>query len=139
MDIILTIGAIDDEKFEAVLTYLSPKGVEENGAIQFEIKADVNLKEDQFIRAGYSANASIVLEQREDVMVIPESLLKFENDSAYVEVQTDSQVFEKRFVEVGLSDGINIEVLKGLSFDDEVKGEKMDPKAAKENAQVTES
>jgi HlyD family secretion protein len=72
-------------------------------------------------------------------MVIPESLLKFENDSAYVEVQTDSQVFEKRFVEVGLSDGINIEVLKGLSFDDEVKGEKMDPKAAKENAQVTES
>nr|MDA3817742.1 HlyD family efflux transporter periplasmic adaptor subunit [Prolixibacteraceae bacterium] len=138
MDIILTIGAIDDEKFDAVLTYLSPKGVEENGAIQFEIKADVNLKEGQFIRAGYSANASIVLEKREDVMVIPESLLKFENDSAYVEVETDTQMFEKRSVKVGLSDGINIEVIDGLSFDDEIKGEKMDPKKMKEET-VTES
>jgi len=138
MDIILTIGAIDDEKFEAVLTYLSPKGVEENGAIQFEIKADVNLKEDQFIRAGYSANASIVLEKREDVMVIPESLLKFENDSAYVEVEADSQVFEKRTVEVGLSDGINIEVLEGLSFEDEIKGEEMNPEEMKEKT-ATES
>jgi HlyD family secretion protein len=139
MDIVLTIGAIDDEKFDAVLTYLSPKGVEENGAIQFEIKADVNLKEGQFIRAGYSANASIVLEKREDVMVIPEGLVKFENDSSYVEVEVDPQVFEKRFVELGLSDGINIEVKKGLSFDDKIKGVKMDPKEAKQNAQVTES
>lgn len=139
MDIILTIGAIDDEKFEAVLTYLSPKGVEENGAIQFEIKADVNLKEGQFIRAGYSANASIVLEQRDSVMVIPEGLLKFEGDSAYVEVQTDSQVFEKRFVQIGLSDGLNIEVLSGLTFDDKIKGEKIDPKKAKEAAKVSES
>ncbi len=131
MNIILTIGAIEEEKFDAVLTYLSPKGVEENGAIQFEIKADVNLKEGQFIRAGYSANASIVLEKRDSVMVIPEGLLKFENDSAYVEVETDSQVFEKRFIEIGLSDGINIEVIEGLTKDDHIKGEKMDPKELK--------
>ena len=90
MDIILTIGAIDNEKFDATLTYLSPKGVEENGAIQFEIKADVNLKEGQFIRAGYSANASILLEQRNSVLVIPEAYLKFENEKAYVEVELDS-------------------------------------------------
>lgn len=139
MDIILTIGAIDDEKFDAVLTYLSPKGVEENGAIQFEIKADVNLKEGQFIRSGYSANASIVLEQRDSVMVIPEGLLKFKGDSAYVEVETDSQVFEKRFVQIGLSDGLNIEVLNGLTFDDKIKGEKIDPKKAKSATQVSES
>jgi HlyD family secretion protein len=131
MNIILTIGAIEEEKFDAVLTYLSPKGIEENGAIQFEIKADVNLKKDQFIRAGYSANASIVLEKRDSVMVIPEGLLKFENDSAYVEVETDSQVFEKRFIEIGLSDGINIEVIEGLSKDDHIKGEKIDPKELK--------
>ncbi len=134
MDIVLTIGAIDNEKFDAILTYLSPKGVEENGAIQFEIKADVNLKEGQFLRAGYSANASIVLEQRENVMVIPESLLKFEEEKSFVEVEVDSQVFEKRFVEIGLSDGINIEVLEGLSFDDKIKGEKIDPKELKEKA-----
>ena len=131
MNIILTIGAIENETFEAVLTYLSPKGVEENGAIQFPIKADVKLKEGQFIRAGYSANASIVLERHDSVMVVPESVLKFDNDSAYVEVETDSQKFEKRFIQVGLSDGINIEVTGGLSIDDKVKAEKIDPKKLK--------
>lgn len=134
MNIILTIGAIDEEKFDAVLTYLSPKGVEESGAIQFEIKADVKLKEGQFIRSGYSANASIVLERRDSVMVIREGLLKFESDSSYVEVETDSQVFEKRFVNVGLSDGINIEVLKGLEISDKLKAEKIDPKELKKKA-----
>lgn len=134
MDIVLTIGAIDNEQFDAVLTYLSPKGVEENGAIQFQIKADVNLKEGQFIRAGYSANASIVLESRDSVLVIPEGLLKFEKDSSYVEVEVDSQVFEKRFVEVGLSDGLNIEVLKGLKLEDKIKAEKIDPKELKKMA-----
>jgi len=134
MDIILTIGAIESASFDAVLTYLSPKGVEENGAIQFPIKADVKLKEGQFIRAGYSANASIVLEKRENVMVIPEGLLKFEKDSAFVEVQKDSQVFEKRFIKVGLSDGINIEVLEGLKMEDKIKAEKIDPKEEKKKA-----
>jgi HlyD family secretion protein len=131
MDIILTIGAIDKETFNATLTYLSPKGVMENGAIQFEIKADVKLKEGQFIRSGYSANGSIVLEQRDSVMVIPEALLKFDSDSAYVEVETDSQLFEKRYLTIGLSDGINIEVVEGLTFDEKIKGDKIDPKELK--------
>lgn len=139
MDIILTIGAIDDEQFDAVLTYLSPKGVEQNGAIQFEIKADVNLKEGQFLRAGYSANASIVLEKRENVMTIPEGLLNFENGSSYVEVEVDSQVFEKRFVELGISDGLNIEVTSGLSYDDLIKGEKIDPKKKSVSSESEES
>jgi HlyD family secretion protein len=94
----------------------------------------VNLKEDQFIRAGYSANASIVLESRDSVIVIPEGLLKFENDSAYVEIELDSQVFEKRWVEVGLSDGLNIEVLEGLDLTDKIKGAKIDPKELKQMA-----
>jgi HlyD family secretion protein len=131
MDIILTIGAIDEEKFDAILTYLSPKGVEENGAIQFEIKADVKLKEGQFIRSGYSANASIVLEKRDSVMVVREALVKFEADSSYVEIETDSQKFVKRFVELGLSDGINIEVLKGIDLESKLKAEKIDPKELK--------
>ncbi len=124
----LEIGAIDKEKFEAKLEYISPKGVEENGAIQFEIKANVSLKEGQFIRAGYSANASIVLERKDSVMVIPEGLLKFTNDSSYVEIQLEEeQTFEKRFVTTGLSDGINIEITEGLKKEDKVKGEKIDP------------
>jgi HlyD family secretion protein len=135
MNIILTIGAIDDESFDAVLIYLSPKGVEENGAIQFEIKANVQLKEGQFIRAGYSANANIVLEQKDSVMVIPEGLLRFENDSSFVEVNTGNDEepnYEKRFVKTGLSDGINIEITEGLTLEDKVKGEKIDPKKLKE-------
>ncbi len=133
MPIELEIGAIDKEKFEAVLAYISPKGKEENGAIQFEIKADVQLKEGQFIRAGYSANANIVLDRKDSVMVIPEGMLKFENDSSYVEVQTGmEQQFEKRYVKTGLSDGINIEISEGLKLEDKVKGEKIDPKKQKE-------
>ncbi len=128
MPIELEIGAIEKEKFNAVLEYISPKGVEENGAIQFEIKARVQLKKGQFIRSGYSANANIVLEKREDVLVIPEGLLQFENDSSFVEVQTtEEQQFEKRYVKTGLSDGINIEITRGLSPTDEIKGEKTDP------------
>ncbi len=129
MPIELEIGAIEKQKFDAVLEYISPKGVEENGAIQFEIKANVQLKEGQFIRAGYSANASIVLERRDSVMVIPEGMLKFEKDSSYVEIllTEPEQSFEKRFVKTGLSDGINIEITEGLKMDDKVKGEKINP------------
>ena len=136
MPIQLEIGAIDKEKFDAFLEYISPKGKEENGAIQFEIKANVHLKEGQFIRAGYSANANIVLERKDSVMVIPEGLLKFENDSSYVEINAGSDEepnYEKRFVETGLSDGINIEITEGLKIDDKVKGEKIDPKKLKED------
>lgn len=135
MPIELEIGAIEKEKFAAILEYISPKGVEENGAIQFEIKANVELLADQFIRAGYSANANIVLEKKDSVMVIPEGMLKFENDSAYVEVDLgneEEQQFEKRFVKTGLSDGINIEITEGLKIEDRVKGEVIDPKKLKE-------
>lgn len=138
MKLELTIGAIENETFDAILEYISPKGVEENGAVQFEIKAKVKLSEDSFIRAGYSANANIVLERRDSVLAISESLIKFEEkskDSVYVEVETQPQVFEKRYIKTGLSDGINIEVTSGLSKDDKIKaGEKKDEKP-KDNKQ----
>lgn len=133
MNIELEIGAIEKDKFAAVLEYIAPKGKEENGAIQFEIKANVVLKENQFIRAGYSANANIVLEKKDSVLVIPEGLLKFEKDSSFVEIETTMpQTFEKRMVKTGISDGINIEITNGLTKADKVKGEKIDPKKAKE-------
>ena len=121
MNLILSIGAIEDLTFSALLEHISPKGVEENGAIQFKIKAAVSLKDSSFVRAGYSANADIVLDRVDSVMVIQESLLIFENDSTYVEVETEPQVFEKRYIETGLSDGINIEVISGLSMEDKIK------------------
>lgn len=122
MDLILRIGAIENETFDAVLEYISPKGVEEEGAIQFEIKAAVKLKEGQFIRAGYSANADIVLDKRDSVLAISEALLQFDDkDSAFVEVKKENQSFEKQYVKTGLSDGINIEIISGISKDDELK------------------
>jgi len=121
MPLILSIGALEDVFFNADLEHISPKGVEENGAIQFEIKANVELMADKFIRAGYSANADIVLDRVDSVLTISESLLHFENDTAFVEVEVGPQQFEKRFIETGLSDGINIEVLSGLTEEDKIK------------------
>jgi HlyD family secretion protein len=121
MDLQLIVGAIENDTFLATLRYIAPKGVLENGAVQFEIKADVKLKEDQFLRAGYSANADIVLQRAENVLAIKESLLQFEGDTAYVEIETAAQTFEKRFIKTGLSDGINIQVLEGLKKTDKIK------------------
>ena len=121
MSLILTIGALEDVSFDATLEHISPKGVEINGAVQFEIKADVNLREDQFIRAGYSANADIVLDRADSVLTISESVLKFEEDTTYVEIEVAPQEFEKRIVETGLSDGINIQVVSGLDEEDKIK------------------
>ena len=122
MPLILTIGAIDNAHFDAVLTKIAPKGVEENGAIQFEIQADVKLKKNQFIRSGYSANADIVLERADSVLAIPEGLLQFENDTTtFVEVETAPQVFKKRIIKTGISDGINIQILSGLKKGQKIK------------------
>jgi HlyD family secretion protein len=121
MQLLLTIGALDETEFKANLEFISPKGVEENGAIQFEIKAAVELQEGSFVRDGYSATADIVLARRDSVLAIKEKLVTFKDDSTYVEIMTSPQVFEKRTVETGLSDGINIEILKGLTEEDKVK------------------
>ena len=121
MDLILTVGAIENERFDAVLEYIAPKGVEDKGAIQFEIKAKIKLKPGIFLRAGYSANADIVLERRDGVLAVPESLLQFEDEKPFVEVLAGPQEFEKRFVQVGLSDGINIEVVSGIDEGDKIK------------------
>jgi len=114
MPLVLTIGAISDEKYDAVLTYISPKGVEENGIIQFEIEAEVTLKKNNFLRAGYSANADIVLSKRDSVIAVEEKNILFEGDSTFVEIAKDTATFTKVPVKLGLSDGIFAEVLSGV-------------------------
>jgi HlyD family secretion protein len=117
----LTIGAVEDKKFKAVLEFISPKGVTEEGAIKFEIKAALKLQKDEFIRAGYSANADIVFGKKDNVMAIKESLLQFGKDSVYVEIETSPYKFQKRLITTGISDGINIEVLSGLKMGEKIK------------------
>lgn len=127
MDLLITIGALEGYTFNAKLEHISPKGVEENGAVQFKIKAPVQLQEGVFVRSGYSANADIVLDRRDSVLAIKEALLIFEDTATYVEVETSAQVFEKHPVKVGLSDGINIEILEGIDKDTKIK----DPNSAR--------
>lgn len=117
----LTIGAVPDRKLAATLEHIAPKGIEEEGAIQFEIRAALAPQSDVFIRANYSANADIVLDRRDGVLAIDEGLLQFDGEQPYVEVETAPQVFERRDIVTGLSDGLQIEVVSGLSEEDRVK------------------
>ena len=130
MPIKLTIGAMDSRTFDAQLEYVSPKGVDKNGAIQFEIKAAVEVPKDVFIRAGYSANAEIVLKRAENVLTIPESTVEFKGDSTFVYQiiqEKPEQVFKKKQIQIGLSDGINIEVKDGLTQEIKVRGAAIQP------------
>lgn len=121
MEMLLDIGALDDDSLKAKLEFIAPKGKEDQGAIKFEIKAEVIVPEGQTLRAGYSANADIEFERKEDVLAIQEKNLIFEDDEAFAEVQTSENEFEKKKVETGISDGVNIEVVSGLDKDDKVK------------------
>lgn len=126
MRLTLTIGALQDMRFDARLEYVSPKGVEENGAVLFEVKAAAEIPDTVPVRAGYSANAEIILRQHTNVIAIPEGSVEMVGDSAFVYLLdttvTDSQQFVRRAVEVGLSDGINIEITKGIDMEDKVRG-----------------
>ena len=126
MPVVITVGAVDSASWNADVEYIAPKGVEENGAIQFEIRAAVKVKEGQTLRAGYSANADIVLDRRDSVMSLPESVLSFNDkgDSSFVEVK-NGEGWKKTWVKTGLSDGVNIEVLGGLSDTTSIKGAKL--------------
>ena len=119
----ITIGALQDLSFDAVLEYISPKATESNGANQFEIKAAVRVSGENKIRSGYSANAEIVLAQVDNVVVIPESVLEFEGDSTFVLMATsDAKDYQRTSVSTGLSDGVNIEVKSGIDTTATVRG-----------------
>ena len=119
----ITVGALEDQVFDAVLDYIAPKGNEENGAIQFEIKGTLTKADSIFIRAGLSANASIILDRADSVLALKEALVQFDPDTKepYVEIATGDQQFERREVELGISDGIYVEVKSGVESEDEIK------------------
>jgi HlyD family secretion protein len=122
-DIKVILGAITEKEFPAVLTFVAPKGVEENGAVQFTIKADVAIEAHTKIRAGYSANAEIEIESKDSVLVIKEALLQFNRitEKPFVELREEDGTFSKKNVTTGLSDGINIEITDGVEEGDQIK------------------
>ncbi|MGB5942396.1 MAG: efflux RND transporter periplasmic adaptor subunit [Leeuwenhoekiella sp.] len=119
----ITVGAIENKKFDAVLDYIAPKGIAENGAIQFEIKGTLNKADTTFIRAGLSANASIILARADNVLAVKEALIQYDRKTQqpYVEVQTGDQEFERRDVQLGISNGIYVEIKNGITADDQIK------------------
>ena len=123
MPLSVNLGAIQDKEFEARLKFIAPKGNEEQGAVQFKIEGDVYLDDDFFVRAGYSANASLVLERKDSILAIPEALLQFDKktEEPYVEVQVKDQEFERKDIKTGISDGINVEILSGITIEDNIK------------------
>ena len=125
MNMKITIGALQDLKFDAALEYISPKATESNGTNQFEIKAAVKLTEGGKIRSGYSANAEIILAKADKVLTIPESAIEFSGDSTFVYVvngEGKDKNYNRTYVETGLSDGVNIEIKNGITAKDKVRG-----------------
>ena len=123
MPLEVSLGAIEDQALQAKLKFIAPKGNEEQGAVQFKIEADLYLNDSIFVRAGYSANASLVLERKDSIMAISESLLQFDRktEEPYVEIEIEDQKFERRDVKIGISDGVNVEIISGVSENDKIK------------------
>ncbi len=122
MNLTLYLNAYKDLKKEAKLNKISAKGMEEYGIMKYYIEAQFSLANDSLkIRSGYSANAEMILQRRENVLAVKEKHIQFENDSAYLNIVISDGKEEKRFVTTGLSDGINIEILKGLLKDEKYK------------------
>jgi HlyD family secretion protein len=119
----INMAAIPDREFDAKLKFVAPKGTEQGGAVQFKIEADVTLDEDSFVRAGYSANGSLVVDNRQDIMVIAEALLQFDRrtQQPFVEIEISNQNFERKDIEIGLSDGIKVEIISGIEMTDKIK------------------
>ena len=123
MPLSVSLGAIQDKTFDAKLKFIAPKGNEEQGAVQFKIEGDVTLDDNFFVRAGYSANASLVLERKDSILALPEALLQFDKstEQAYVEIEVGEQKFERKDIEIGISDGINVEIISGVTLEDKIK------------------
>ncbi len=121
----ITVGAIPEKTFNAQLDYIAPKGVDENGAIQFEIKGTMKHLDTAktFIRAGLSANASIILARAENVLTIKEALVQYDpkTEKPFVEISVGDQQFERRDIVLGVSDGLDVEVKSGISETDQIK------------------
>ena len=123
MDLKISLGAIEEKEYDAKLTLIAPKGIEVAGAIQFKIEGEVFLDDEYVVRAGYSANATIITDVKKDILSINESLLQFDNSTKkpFVEVQISGQKFERKDIELGISDGVYAEVLGGVSESDNIK------------------
>jgi HlyD family secretion protein len=125
MEMNVVIGALQNKTFPGKVTMIAPKGNEESGTIKFPIEGDVFNPNSEYIRAGFSANGEIVLSSKKNALLLDESLIQYEKkngkDTPFVEVKQKDGSFKKVFLKLGTSDGINVEILSGITKNDEVK------------------
>tara|TARA_B110000240_G_scaffold143845_1_gene159183 strand:+ start:1159 stop:2286 length:1128 start_codon:yes stop_codon:yes gene_type:complete len=123
MNMIISLAAIEEKSYPAKLRFIAPKGIEEGGAVQFKIEATVSLDDEYFVRAGYSANASIITAQRKNINALNEAVVQYdiETKEPFIEIEVSEQNFERRDIVLGLADGINVEIISGLKKDEKVK------------------
>ncbi|WP_263601402.1 efflux RND transporter periplasmic adaptor subunit [Chryseobacterium sp. PET-29] len=125
MDMKIVIGALQNKTFPGRLTMIAPKGKDNNGTIKFPVEGDVFNPNNEYIRAGFSANGEIVLTSKKNALLLDESLIQYEKkngkDVPFVEVKQKDGKFKKAYVKLGASDGINVEILSGIDKNAEVK------------------
>lgn len=138
MNVRIAVGAIQGSDYPAVIEKIAPIATDDNGTNTFEVKAALDLAETANLRAGYSANATVILEKAENVLSIPERLVEYANDSSFVyvlsSVASDPQRFDRVAVRTGISNGIEVELLEPSSINEKtsLRGNKNDTKNAKE-------
>ncbi|MEG1591447.1 MULTISPECIES: efflux RND transporter periplasmic adaptor subunit [Chryseobacterium] len=125
MDMKIVIGALQNKTFPGKLTMIAPKGKDTNGTIKFPVEGDVNNPNNEYIRAGFSANGEIVMSSQKNALLLDESLIQYEKkngkDVPFVEVKQKDGKFKKVYVKLGASDGINVQILSGIDKNSDVK------------------
>ena len=122
------VGALKDKTYHAVVEYVSPKGKDTSGTILFEVKAAISGDDLSALKAGFSSNAEVEMAHRTGVLTIPEATVTYEGDKSFVFVKGSKGQYEKKEVTLGLSDGIKVEVLSGLTGDETLRGNLMKKK-----------
>ncbi len=128
MPVTISVGALGAETLSGKVEYISPKGKEKDGSMEFEIRASVAIKPGVVLRANYSANADIILERHEQVLAIDEGAVRFDQGQPYVEIELEPNRFERRSVKLGLSDGLLVEVVSGLEKEARLKKQEPETK-----------
>ncbi|WP_296121407.1 efflux RND transporter periplasmic adaptor subunit [uncultured Porphyromonas sp.] len=122
------VGALKDKTYHAVVEYVSPKGKDTSGTILFEVKAAISGDDLSALKAGFSSNAEVEMAHKTGVLTIPEATVTYEGDKSFVFVKGSKGKYEKKEVTLGLSDGIKVEVLSGLTGDETLRGNLMKKK-----------
>lgn len=122
------VGALKDKTYHAVVEYVSPKGKDTSGTILFEVKAAISGDDLSALKAGFSSNAEVEMAHKTGVLTIPEATVTYEGDKSFVFVKGGKGEYEKKEVTLGLSDGIKVEVLSGLTGDETLRGNLMKKK-----------